>query len=196
MGTLRQLADGVSDALALGQPLQQPLSAGEMALRAALVYVIAVVLLRLAERRFMTRSSPFDLVLAIIIGSVISRAITGNSPFLPTLSAAAVLVLAHSVVSTLAFRIRWLGKLVKGSPRTLVHDGQVDRRAMRRSHIGERDLESAVRRAGLTDIGQVGRAYLERDGSITIIEAEDLDGRAHPRRPVRDSTEDRQEAGS
>jgi uncharacterized membrane protein YcaP (DUF421 family) len=191
MEVLVRLGDAVRDALALDQPFQEPLSIGEMALRAALVYIIAVILLRLAERRFMTRRSPFDLVLAIIIGSVISRAITGNAPFVPTLAAALVLVIAHMAVSTLAFRIRWLGKLVKGSPRTLVRDGRTDEKAMRRSHIGERDLEAAVRRAGLTTIEQVGRAYLERDGAITIIETDDLEGDdVHPRRPVRDAPEE------
>jgi uncharacterized membrane protein YcaP (DUF421 family) len=171
--------------LGLDRELTEPLTAGEMALRAALVYVIAVALLRLAERRFMTRSSPFDLVLAIIICSVISRAITGNAPFVPTLAAAAVLVVAHWAVSSLAFRFDALGKLVKGSARTLVRDGEVDSRALRRSHIGTRDLEEAIRRAGLTDVQQVGRAFLERDGSITILPRESLDGSADARRPVR-----------
>jgi uncharacterized membrane protein YcaP (DUF421 family) len=191
MDVLLGLGGAIRDGLALDQSLQEPLSIGEMALRAALVYIIAVILLRLAERRFMTRRSPFDLVLAIIIGSVISRAITGNAPFVPTLVAALVLVLAHTALSTLAFRFNWLGKLVKGSPRTLVRDGHVDHKALRRSHIGERDLEAAVRRAGLTTIEQVGRAYLERDGAITIIEADDLDGDdVHPRRPVRDAPDE------
>lgn len=100
-------------------PDSQSFSLGteQMILRAVIVFVIAVVLARIGSRRFMGRSAAFDLILGIMLGSVLSRAITGQSPFFPTLGAAAALVAMHTLVAVLAYRFHWFGTLAKGDAR-------------------------------------------------------------------------------
>lgn len=45
---------------------------GLVALRAAMVYLAALLLIRLSNRRFMARMSPFDTVVAIVLGATLS----------------------------------------------------------------------------------------------------------------------------
>ena len=61
---------------ALGLDAEE-LTAWQMGLRAMIVYIIGVVLIRLGEKRFIGKFSAFDVIVAIMIGSVLSRAIRG-----------------------------------------------------------------------------------------------------------------------
>ncbi|HEY9505395.1 MAG TPA: YetF domain-containing protein [Gemmatimonadales bacterium] len=142
------------------------------AVRAAAVYAFALAVVRLGSKRFLSQASAFDVIVAIMLGSIMSRAITG-SPFWPTLLAGAVLVAAHWLLAALAYRLDWVGPLVKGQPRLLVRDGRTDREAMRRAGVSQHDLEQAVRiEAGETDLSRVREARLERDGSISVVTAQ------------------------
>ena len=71
------------------------INAPQMALRAIVVYVATVLIVRLGKKRFMSRATAFDVILAIMLGSLVSRAIAGSAPFVPTLVASAVLLALH-----------------------------------------------------------------------------------------------------
>ena len=144
-----------------------------MAIRAVVVYVAALAMVRLGEKRFRGENTAFDLILGIILGSVVSRAVTGSAPFFPTLGAGFVLVGLHWLFSVLAFHSDRFGTLVKGSHRTLVKDGEILWDEMQASHITENDLLDALRtQANIADVGEVKEARLERGGSISVIPKE------------------------
>lgn len=156
---------------ALGLGLEgKELTAVHMMLRAGVVFVLSLGMLRVGDKRFMGRSTAFDVFLGIVFGSVVSRAITGNAPFFPALAAALALVLLHWLFAAAAFRSHGFGRLVKGRRLQLVRDGEVLWEAMRKSHITTRDLEEALRNnGGGADVRDVKAAYIERDGNISVI---------------------------
>lgn len=156
---------------ALGIGLDQnSLELQHMLLRATIVYTIAVLLIRVGKRRFLSTPTPLDVVLLLMFGSVMSRAITGNAVFFPTLATGSMLILLHSFFSYITFYSRSLGSLIKGVPVVLIKDGQIQWDNMRRHHISEKDLLGALRRnAKLTDVHKVHLALLERNGEISVI---------------------------
>jgi uncharacterized membrane protein YcaP (DUF421 family) len=163
----QEIAAGISDVIGLGD---EDLSAWEMSLRALIIYITAIVLVRVGQMRFMGQNTAFDMILGIILGSVLSRAITGNAPFFPTVAAAGVLVAFHWLFSVVSFHSRFFGKLIKGRERTLVRDGEIQWDNMRRSHISRRDLEMALRSTGkITQPEDVAVAHFERSGDISVI---------------------------
>ncbi|HEV8240451.1 MAG TPA: YetF domain-containing protein [Thermoanaerobaculia bacterium] len=145
------------------------LSSGQMAARAVVVYGALLLLVRLGHRRFVGRSTAFDMVLAIVLGSVASRAVSGTAPFLPTLVASGVLVALHWLVAEAALRSHLFGLVVKGKPRDLVRDGRAIDDQMRRSAITVHDLDEALREEGVADVAQVASARLERSGKISVV---------------------------
>ena len=159
----------MSWALGLGLD-NKAINVWQMSLRALVVFVAAIGMIRLGDKRFMGQNTALDVMLGIVFGSVVSRAITGNDPFIPTLAAALVLVLVHWLLAALAFRSHRFGTLVKGHDRALVRDGEILWDAMARTHISEHDLHEAMRNSGTSpDIRAVKAAHLERNGEISII---------------------------
>lgn len=144
----------------------------QMGARAAIVYVITVLLVRLGKRRFMGRATAFDVILGIMLGSIVSRAVTGNAPFLPALVATAVLLAMHWVFSGIAMRWPSFGWLIKGRSVRVVRDGSQDTTVLRRSHMTEHDLWEDLRSKGISNLGQVADARLERSGQLSVIKAD------------------------
>lgn len=164
---LQELLEGARELIGLGR---EDLTAWQMPLRALIIYVTAIVLVRIGQKRFMGRNTAFDMILGIILGSVLSRAITGNADFVPTITAGATLVAVHWLFSVASYHSDAIGAFVKGRERVLVRDGEVQWRNMRKSHISRRDLEMALRTSGkVTHVDDVQEAHFERSGEISVI---------------------------
>src|SRR5690606_10448801 len=161
------LWESIEDLLGLND---QDLGAVAMALRTVLVYAVTLAIVHAGNKRFLGKATAFDVILGIMLGSVMSRAITGSSPLFPTLFAGAVFVGLHWLVSALAFRADWFGSMVKGNPVALIRDGTVQQGSMRRTAVTSNDLDEAQRLSGREpDTSGIQAAYLERSGDISVI---------------------------
>jgi uncharacterized membrane protein YcaP (DUF421 family) len=155
-------------ALGIGEEARD-LAFWQMALRAILVYLAVLLIVRLGKKRFMSRATAFDVIVGIILGSVASRAITGNAPLLPTLTATAVIMALHWLFSAMAVRADWFGSAIKGHSRMLVKDGKVDQEALCAAHMTDRDLAEALREKGVAAPEEAAEARLERSGNVSAI---------------------------
>jgi uncharacterized membrane protein YcaP (DUF421 family) len=142
----------------------------QVTLRAIVVYLGGLAILRVGENRFLGKFTAFDIILGFILGGILSRAINGSGPLIPTLAATTLLVSLHFLLARTAFHSRRFGQVVKGMPELLVKDGEVVWEGMRRKSLSERDLEEALRlKASLTSCREVEEARFERNGDISII---------------------------
>lgn len=145
-------------------------SAVQMALRTILIYAATLAIVRLGSKRFLSQATAFDAIVAIMLGSIMSRAINGSAPFLPTVAAGVILVGLHWLIAAIAFSSDWFGTLVKGTPVLLIKDGRLNEQGMRGSSVSHRDLEEALRiESHVTERESVKLAYLERNGGISVI---------------------------
>jgi uncharacterized membrane protein YcaP (DUF421 family) len=144
----------------------------QVALRAAIVYAVALAFVRLGAKRFLGKNTAFDVVVAIMFGSVMSRAITEAGEFLPILVGGGVLVALHFVVALVTFRSDRAGTLVKGSERRLVADGEMQWDQMAAAHITERDLRGALRLQAQLDDLQAVQLASRGVGDVSVVERE------------------------
>lgn len=164
---ITSLQDKIDWALGLNAP---QLNIWQMGLRAAIIYLAAFIMVRIVgDRRFIGKYAAFDVILSIIFGSTLSRAINGSSPFFATIFAGFVLVGMHWLFSAIAFYFTVLETKIKGRSRVLILDGQLCFSAMRTSHITKQDLKSTLRlKCQTNDLSLVERACLERNGDISF----------------------------
>ncbi len=88
------------------------LNALQMALRAVITFVVTVAVIRLGNKRLFGKGTAFDNVVAIMIGSVMSRAITasGSGTMLATWAAGLALIGMHWLLATLSYPTRGSGQ--------------------------------------------------------------------------------------
>jgi uncharacterized membrane protein YcaP (DUF421 family) len=162
-----ELWDGL---LGVGEKAEE-LAAGQMFARACLMYIATLAVVRLGKKRFMAQATAFDVIVGIVIGSIVSRAITGNAPMLPALAATVGIMVMHWLFSAIALRWSGFGTLIKGQDTVVVRNGQVDRQAMRSSHMTDADLQEDLRQQSVDDVSKVAEARVERNGSLSVIKA-------------------------
>lgn len=141
----------------------------QMSVRAGMVLLFGVIVVRFAATRAFGKWSALDIIVVVVVGSNLGRAMTGNAPFVSTLIATIVLLALHDLLVRAAARWGWLSLLMKGRSMALVRDGVPLNGAMRRSGIGERDLQVALRSAGHASLDGVDLVTLERNGDITVV---------------------------
>ena len=145
------------------------LTAVQLALRAVVVFVFAVILFRLLPRKSLANTSVIDVVLTVLIGSSLSRTLTGNAPLGPVMVACVVLGGLWVVMGWLSIHSETVSRLVKGRPLEIIRDGKVDQTVLRRAQMGRRDLEQKLRGQGYARIEDVPCAYIERNGSLSVV---------------------------
>ncbi len=145
----------------------------QMVLRTIIVYGVALGLIRLGKRRFLGGYTAFDILMGFVVGSIMSRAITGGESFFGAILVISTLMAIHYFISYVGYYYSDASKLVKNQERQLIKDGVVDDEAMLNSKLGDNDLLQALRQKGSVEsASDVKSAYLERDGSITVIPKE------------------------
>lgn len=138
--------------------------------RAAIGFVAAIVLFKIAKKRFMRRGTPLDTLLIVIVGAVLGRGIAEGEFFVPTLAAAVVLVALHWILAALAFHVPGLSDLLEGRVRRLVEDGRWDAREMRAALVSEADIAETLRLQHATgDLARIRDVRQERSGKLSII---------------------------
>jgi len=140
-------------------------------LRAAAIYLVVLVVFRLAGRRTLSELTTFDFVLLLIIGEATQQALLGDDFSIVNAMVAIVsLVVFDIALSLLKNKSRWLSKLIDGEPMIIGEHGQVLERRIRKARIDEGDILEAARHSqGLERIDQIKFAILEKDGKISII---------------------------
>jgi uncharacterized membrane protein YcaP (DUF421 family) len=93
------------------------LDALQMTLRAIVIFLVALALIRISGRRSFGNRSPFDYVIAILLDATLSRAIVGASPFLATIAASLAMVVLHRALAWACIRPPYLERWVVGVER-------------------------------------------------------------------------------
>ena len=146
------------------------INAAQMSLRALVISVVCLLLIRLAGRRSFGIGTALDNMIAVLLGGILSRAVVGASPFVATVIAATTVAVLHRCAGLLGFHSHLFGKLVKGSAMILYKDGRFNRRNMRRNSITMRDIKEGVRlTANGSSFSQISAIYMERSGKISVI---------------------------
>ena len=144
----------------------------QVSVRGVIVFIAALIMVRLSSKRSLAEKTAFDAVLVVILGSMLARAINGSEAFFPTLGAGFVLVVMHRLFGIGAYYSHAFGMLVKGKPAMLMQNGNVQRKNMLWEHISKHDLEEDMRlEANTDDLAQIRVARLERSGDISFINA-------------------------
>lgn len=139
--------------------------------RGAAVYLLLLLIFRLAGRRTLAQMTSFDFVLLLIISEATQNAMIGDD-FSFTNGALVVLTLVGLDV-WLSHVKRWspaAEKWLDGKPTIIVEHGQPKMEVMHRARVDERDVLTAAREAqGLERMDQIKYAVLETSGGISII---------------------------
>lgn len=149
----------------------------DIVLRATVMFVVLVFLLRLLGKRELAEVSPFDLVVLIVLGDLIQQGITHNDF---SLSGATLAIFTFAfwslVLSWMSYKWRAAEKVLEGTPLVLVQNGKLLEKNLKEDRLTKAELESEMRNSGIAHIGDVAWAILEPQGKISFIGRQKSEG--------------------
>jgi uncharacterized membrane protein YcaP (DUF421 family) len=142
---------------------------GQFCARAVILLAFGIACMRIAGRRTFSGLSPLDLFIAIVVGSNISRVMTGNVPFVGALLATLLVVVVHRLLAMATLHSNLLALFIKGRSVVLVRDCAPDMQAMRRYDVSDADLIEGLRMCQLARVEDAALVAFERGGKISVI---------------------------
>lgn len=142
----------------------------QMSARGILIFFITLGFIRISGRRSFGMHMPFDNVITITLGALLSRAIVGVSPFLPVVGSSLMIVVVHRAIGWLLVRNPRLARWMEGEKILLFNGQKLDENAMNKALVCREDVLQGVRKTALTeDLSSLEKVFIERNGEITSL---------------------------
>jgi len=143
--------------------------------RAVFAYLYILLLLRISGKRELGQLEASEFVTILLISEAAQNSMTGgDESFLGGMWVVLILVAMSSLISFLVYRSEFFKIVFEGVPRLVVHRGQLVRKNMRKERMSESELRALLRKQGVRSLSEVHSAILEADGSLSVINVEDL----------------------
>ncbi len=146
-----------------------------VAVRALILYIVLVLVVRLMGKRQIGQLQPFELVITIVIAelAVIPMSDTGI-PLANGIVGILVLMAVQIIISQVILHSEKARAIICGKPAILINNGQPVRDAMRRVRININDLLEQLRSKEYPNVSDIAYAVLETNGSISLIPKADV----------------------
>ncbi len=148
-------------------------------IRVVIAYVVLWAAFRVLGKRELTRMSPLELVLILLIPQLFSRALTRQDYSLTNaIVGAATLLSLVFLSSAITYRSQRVAKVMLSRATVLVANGRFAINALHEERISTDEVYDAIQKAGFTGVDQIEWAILQSDGAIAIIPR--ADSSTHP----------------
>lgn len=145
----------------------------ELLIRGSSMYWFLFLMFRFILRRDIGAVGIADVLLVVIIADAAQNAMAGGYT---TITEGFVLVATiigwNVLLDWLAYHLPVVARLAQAPPLLLVHHGRMLKRNLRKEFITAQELQSQLRQEGVEDIRQVKEAWMEGDGTISVIKVD------------------------
>ncbi|WP_404386014.1 DUF421 domain-containing protein [Knoellia locipacati] len=160
----------------------------DIVLRAALIFVLLWLVIRVTGKREVAQLSAFDMILVVTLGDLVAQGVVQEDY---SLSAAALAVATFSILSLLlawaGYRFPLTRPLLSGRARVVIRDGEPVLDVLSSEHLTIEDVREAAREKGIRRLRDIELCVLEVDGGFsffTVEHPDDTEGARSDRKKV------------
>ncbi|MBV9487091.1 MAG: DUF421 domain-containing protein [Frankiaceae bacterium] len=143
----------------------------DIAIRAIVLYLFVLFVMRIVGRRELSSLTAIDLVLLIVMGDAIQQGLTQDDY---SVTGAVIVISTFAVLqvgsSYLGYRFKGIRSVLEGRPVVLIDDGRLVDQNLRRQRLTPDDVAEEMRLQQIASFDDVQWAILEVNGRISFIE--------------------------
>lgn len=142
----------------------------EIFIRAVIMYGYTIVQFRFVLGiRGISELSPYEYIIIIALGSALGDPMANpDMPLATGLLVVTLLVLMDKGLVLLTNRFPSIEARLEGEPARLVINGRLDTDGLQEANLSRDEIFAYLREKGVEQLGQVKRAYLEINGSVSV----------------------------
>lgn len=138
--------------------------------RSFVMYLLLLFLLRITTRRGIRAASPLDLIVVFTIGGLATQYITAGDHSFANVGLAIVTIAGtHFSISSLKLYYPQIARVVDGTPVIVYDKDDWILERLRYLRLSRQDVLSSMRDKGYTDLSQIDKVVIERNGEPSIL---------------------------
>lgn len=138
--------------------------------RSIIIYLLALILLRIMGKRQLGEMQPFELVIMLIIADLATIPMAETAlPLIHGIIPILTLAVVHSVLSYLSRKSIFLRKVINGKPKIIITPNGIERSALKELNLNFSDLIEGIRGAGYFNLEEILYAIIQTNGTITVL---------------------------
>lgn len=142
----------------------------ELVIRAFVIYFLIFLVVRLKGKKQLSKLSPFDFILILVMSLTIQNTLLGDDHSFPAaIIIVGSLAILNVILNELTYRFNWFEKFIIGQPEVVILNGKIHKRVLQKERITEAELFEALREHEVMKTEDVKCAILEADGKISVI---------------------------
>lgn len=139
-------------------------------INSAMAFVYLFIISKLLGKKQIAQLEFIDYTVGISLGSIAAdMCVDSKTPFYHYLIAMSVFFIFALCVSILGRKSTFLKRVLKGKPATLIYDGKINYKELKRNKIDVNDLLSMLREKDYFDIADVAYAVFEPSGDLSVL---------------------------
>lgn len=151
---------------------EPPLFLLEIGLRTIIVYAYTLALLRWLGSRTVGQLSTIEFLLVIALGSAVGDVMFyPDVPLIHALLVITIVVFANKALDLVIAKSNRAEKILDGAPQEIVRDGIILKSVLDHQFMSRNELFQELREKGIRQLGEIWRAYIEKDGRLTVFRA-------------------------
>ncbi|MBX9767620.1 MAG: DUF421 domain-containing protein [Bdellovibrionales bacterium] len=145
------------------------LSPLNLIVRAVVVYLVVLILLRISGKRQLGQMGATEFVAILLISNAVQNSMNGgDNSLVGGLLLAAVLIGLSSLISYLTYRSVLFSTIFEGTPTLVIHNGKLIHKHLAQERMSESELRTLLRKQGLHNLQEIETAILEADGTLSV----------------------------
>lgn len=141
----------------------------EVFFRCLVMYIVALVVLKMAGRRGVKQLSVFELVIILTLGSAAGDPLFYEDVGLvPTIAVFFFILALYRFTTFFISRFKSVECLLEGEPIYLIEDGEFSIDKFKKGSLAQDEFFTELRLRNVTHIGQVDLAILETSGQVSV----------------------------
>lgn len=139
-------------------------------INSVVAFVYLFIISKLLGKKQIAQLEFIDYAVGISLGSIAAQMATEtDKPFYYYLIAMSIFFLFALLIAIIGRKSTLLKRLLKGKPVTLIYEGKINYKELKKCKIDTNDLLSMLREKGYFDINDVAYAIFEPSGEISVL---------------------------
>ena len=135
--------------------------------------LLLILITRIVGRRPGAQLTPFEFVLVFYLGGLaLTGMVAEDISLTNAICQLITIAICHYAITWARAKSQAFGKILDGTPMTLLVDGQWRTQVLRGMRVQDNDVMAAARVQGLRSLDQIEVGVLERNGEISILKSE------------------------
>ncbi len=145
-------------------------SLAEVLIRGSLVYLMLFTIMRFLPNRHIGAVGIADILVVVLFVNAAQNALASNYTSLTEgFVLVSTIIFWSYIVNWLGYKFPRLGRFLNPPPKALVRNGRIVRESMEQELLTQEELMSLLRKQGVQKLDEVKVAFMESDGTISVM---------------------------